>query len=59
MKVLVLAGGFDQIELIKEIKFKDCDVILADYYESPPAKAYADKHVQISTLDEEKIYELV
>ncbi len=58
MKVLVLAGGFDQIELIKEIKFKDCDVILADYYESPPAKAYADKHVQISTLDEEKIYEL-
>lgn len=58
MKVLVLAGGFDQIELIKEIKSKGCDVILADYYESPPAKAYADKHFQISTLDEEKIYEL-
>ena len=58
MKVLVLAGGFDQIELIKEIKTRECDVILADYYQSPPAKAYADKHFQISTLDEEKIYEL-
>mgnify|MGYP001131933556 FL=1 len=58
MKVLVLAGGFDQIELIKEIKAKGWDVILADYYESPPAKAYADKHFQISTLDEEKVFEL-
>lgn len=58
MKVLVLAGGFDQIELIREIKSRGCDVILADYYESPPAKAYADKHFQVSTLDEEKIYEL-
>lgn len=58
MKALVLAGGFDQIELIKEIKSKGWNVILADYYKNPPAKAYADKHFQISTLDEEKVYEL-
>lgn len=58
MKALVLAGGFDQIELIKEIKSRGWNVILVDYFENPPAKAYADKHFQISTLDEEKVYEL-
>lgn len=57
-KVLVLAGGFDQIALINELKSKSIYVILADYYENPPAKKYADKHFQISTLDEEAIYEL-
>lgn len=58
MKVLVLAGGFDQIALIKELKKRGAFVILADYYENPPAKLYADKHYQISTLDEEAVYDL-
>jgi|InofroStandDraft_1065614.scaffolds.fasta_scaffold16196_3 biotin carboxylase len=57
-KVLVLAGGFDQIALINELKERGIYVILADYYENPPAKLYADKHYQISTLDEEKIYQV-
>lgn len=57
-KVLVLAGGFDQIALIKELKSHSMNVILADYYEKPPAKKYADKHYQVSTLDEELIYNL-
>lgn len=52
MKVLVLAGGYDQIGLINELKGRGNEVILADYFENPPAKKVADKHYQISTLDE-------
>lgn len=58
MKVLVLAGGYDQIALINELKERKCEVILADYFENPPAKKYADKHFQVSTLDEEAIFNL-
>ena len=58
MKILVLAGGFDQIALINEIKSRGHIVYLADYYANPPAKKYADKHFQISTLDEEAVYQL-
>ena len=46
MKVLVLAGGYDQITLINEFKNRGNYVILADYYQNPPAKIYADKHYQ-------------
>lgn len=49
MKILVLAGGFDQIALIQELKKRGHSVILADYYENPPAKPYADEHFQVST----------
>lgn len=52
MKILVLAGGFDQIALINKLKSRGHEVLLADYYEDPPAKEYADRHFQISTLDE-------
>lgn len=58
MKVLVLAGGYDQIGLINELKSRGHYVILADYFENPPAKKVADKHYQASTLDEEAIYEI-
>lgn len=58
MKILVLAGGYDQIALIMELKKYGYEVILADYYRDPPARAYADKHFQVSTLDEEAIYQL-
>lgn len=44
MKILVLAGGFDQIALIKELRNRGNIVYLADYFENPPAKQYADKH---------------
>lgn len=55
MKGLVLAGGFPQIELIKEIKKRGIEVILADYNKEPVAKKYADKYYQASTLDVEAI----
>lgn len=58
MKILVLAGGFDQIALINELKRRGHYVILADYFENPPAKKYADEHHVVSTLDVDKIYEL-
>lgn len=58
MKILVLAGGFDQIALIEELRSRGNTVYLADYFENPPAKRFADKHFQISTLDENAVYEL-
>ena len=58
MKVLVLAGGSDQIDLINEIKSRGHQVVLVDYYPNPPAKKYADKHIQESTLDVDKVKEI-
>ncbi len=58
MKALVLAGGFPQIALIKELKKREITVILADYYENPVAKPYADKFYRASTLDIEAITQI-
>lgn len=58
MKALVLAGGFPQIALIKELKSRNIRTLLADYYENPVAKEYADEFYQISTLDVEGIKKL-
>lgn len=52
---MVLAGGFDQIALIQELKKRGHDVVLVDYFEYPPAKYYADKHIVASTLDIDKV----
>lgn len=51
LKVLILAGGYDQIALIQEFKNRGYCTILVDYYKNPPAKDYADFHYQASTLD--------
>lgn len=55
MKALVLAGGFPQIALIKELKRRGYFVLLADYNDNPVAKEYADRFYQESTLDVEAI----
>jgi phosphoribosylamine-glycine ligase len=55
MKILVLAGGADQIALIQELKSRGHEVVLLDYFENPPAKLYADKHIVASTLDVEAV----
>lgn len=55
MKALVLAGGFPQIALIKELKSRGICVLLADYNKEPVAKPYADQFFQISTLDIEAV----
>lgn len=51
MKALVLAGGFPQIELLKQLRQRGIETVLADYYENPVAKPYADKFCRESTLD--------
>lgn len=58
MKVFVLAGGFDQIALIEELKKRGHDVILADYLEHPPAQSFVRKHFRVSTLDEQAVYNI-
>ena len=58
MKALVLAGGFPQIALIKELQSRGIQTVLADYYENPVAKPYADKFYRISTLDVDAITKL-
>lgn len=50
-KALVLAGGLPQIELLKELKSRNYYTILADYFENPIAKDFADKFYRESTLD--------
>ena len=50
-KALVLAGGVPQIKLINSLKSRGYYVILADYYENPVAKKYADQFYRESTLD--------
>lgn len=59
MKVMVLAGGNDQIILIQHIRkrYKNVVIILVDYLDNPVAKKYADYHLQISTLDKELVLE--
>ena len=58
MKILVLAGGSDQIALINELKKRGHYVVLVDYFDNPPAKSYADKHIVASTLDVEKVEQI-
>lgn len=58
MKALVLAGGFPQIALIKELKSRGIFVLLADWGENPVAKEYADEFYQVSTLDVDTITNL-
>ncbi len=55
MKALVLAGGFPQIALIKELQSRGIYVVLADWNEEPVAKKYADKYYRESTLDVDAI----
>lgn len=57
-KIIVLGGGADQIDLILDLKERGFYTVLVDYYENPIAKKYADKHIQESTLDMEKVLEI-
>ena len=58
-KGLVLAGGFPQIALIKELHARDIYVLLADYNDEPVAKKYADEYFQVSTLNIEVVEKIV
>lgn len=58
-KVMILAGGNDQIELIKGIRmrFPKAEVILIDMNPNVRAKDFADRMFVISTMDFEKVLE--
>lgn len=58
-KAFVLAGGNDQIELIKGIKkrFPHAEVILIDMNPNVRAKDFADRMLVISTMDYDKVLE--
>jgi|LSQX01.3.fsa_nt_gb biotin carboxylase len=60
MKIMVLAGGNDQIGLIEELRkrFLDVEILLIDYTENPVAKKFADRHIVASTLDKEQILDI-
>lgn len=55
MKALVLCGGVPQIALIKELKSRGIETVLADMNENVKARAYADKFCRASVLDVEAI----
>ena len=48
---IVLGGTNPHISLIQNLKNRGYYTILVDYLENPPAKAFADEHLVISTLD--------
>ena len=53
-KIMVLAGGNDQCALIEELRryFNgEVEIILADMSDKVKAIAYADKFIQVSTMD--------
>ena len=54
-KVLVLGGNVPHRTLIHKLKLKGYFIVLIDYLDNPPAKSVADEHIQISTLDKEKV----
>ena len=59
-KIMVLAGGNDQAALIQELKHHfngNVEVILLDLIDNVKAKPYADRFMQISTMDREAVLE--
>ena len=57
-KIMVLAGGNDQIALIQELRAyfnNDVYIILVDMSSNVKAVPYADKFLQISTMDKEAV----
>lgn len=58
MKALVLAGGFAQIELLKQLKERGITTVLADGNANALARPYADSFYAIPIFDIEAVKEL-
>lgn len=58
MKAMVLGGVAPHISLIERLKNRGFEVILIDYLDDPPAKNFADRFIQESTLDVDKVREI-
>lgn len=55
LTAIVLGGTNPHIALIENLKKRGYYTILIDYYKYPPAKYFADEHIQESTLDKELV----
>lgn len=55
MKALVIAGGLPQIELIKQLKERGIEALLADGSPAAVARPYADKFYHVDVFDIETI----
>jgi len=58
MKALVIAGGLPQIELLKQLKSRGIETVLADGNDKAIARPYADHFYQIQIFDIEAVKEL-
>lgn len=60
MKIMVLAGGNDQAELIRRLRDRipGVEIILIDYSKDVVAAKYADRHIVESTMDLPKVKEI-
>ena len=55
---LVLGGTVPHCYLIQLLKKRGYHTVLIDYTPNPPAKAFADEHVQESTLDKDTVLQV-
>ena len=55
---IVLGGTVPHKFLIDNLKRRDYYTILVDFYDNPPAAKTADRHIQESTLDKEKVLKI-
>ncbi|MBR1585447.1 MAG: ATP-grasp domain-containing protein [Clostridia bacterium] len=58
MKALILAGGLPQIELLKQLKERRIETVLADGNANAIARPYADRFVQLPIFDVEAVKNL-
>lgn len=58
MKALVIAGGLPQIELIKQLKERGIEALLADGSSAAVARPYADKFFHVDVFDIEAIKQI-
>lgn len=58
MKAMILGGVAPHITLIDRLHERGFEAILLDYLDEPPAKRYADRYLQVSTLDVDKVREI-
>lgn len=55
---LVLGGTNPHVHLLKKLKDRGYFTILIDYYPNPPAKPFADEHIQASTMDKDVVLDI-
>lgn len=58
MKSLIISGGVPQIELLKQLRQRGIETVLADGAENCVAKDYADKFCQVPIFDVEAVKNL-